>query len=50
MKLYGKDPSLGEYHRLVRELHSDDDRFHAYFRMSQAQFVEHVGMYAVARK
>ena len=28
----------GEFHTLVRELHSYDDRFFEYFRMSQAQF------------
>ena len=28
----------GEFHILVRELHSYDDRFFEYFRMSQAQF------------
>ena len=28
----------GEFHTLVRELHSFDDRFFQYFRMSQAQF------------
>ena len=28
----------GEFHTLVHELHSYDDRFFEYFRMSQAQF------------
>ncbi|GBP23677.1 hypothetical protein EVAR_80294_1 [Eumeta japonica] len=30
----------GEFHRLVRELESDDEKFHQYFRMNQAQYEE----------
>ena len=29
---------LGEYHRLVKELELDGERFHQYFRMSTEQF------------
>ncbi|XP_014242917.1 protein ALP1-like [Cimex lectularius] len=31
---------LGEYHRLCRELHSHEDRFFSYFRMSRQSFEE----------
>ena len=33
-----KREDLGEFHRLVMELESDDDRFKKYFRLSKLQF------------
>ncbi|XP_061716959.1 uncharacterized protein LOC133524824 [Cydia pomonella] len=33
-----KRESKGEFHTLVKELESDPERFHQYFRMSKAQF------------
>ena len=31
---------LGEFHRLVRELSSHEDKFFEYFRMSEDQFLQ----------
>lgn len=31
---------LGEFHRLVQELSSHEDKFFQYFRMSEEQFME----------
>ena len=31
---------LGEYHRLIKELESDDERFKQYFRMTKQQFYD----------
>ena len=33
-----KREELGEFHKLIRELWSHDDRFFAYFRMTQRQY------------
>ena len=33
-----KRKELGEYHRLVKELELEGERFHQYFRMSTEQF------------
>ena len=35
-----KRDDLGEFHKLVQELESDDERFQKYFRMNKRQFDE----------
>lgn len=35
---------LGEYHRLIRELEADDERFKQYFHMTKDQFDEILGL------
>ena len=36
-KVVGAQKKLGEYHRLVKELELDGEKFHQYFRMSTEQ-------------
>jgi hypothetical protein len=37
-KVNKKREEFGEYHRLIKDLEEDDQRFHIYFRMSKEKF------------
>ena len=42
--IFRRRSQLGEYHQLLRELSSHEDKFFKYFRMSESQFQQILGL------